>query len=67
MNSLSNDSNQTNLLSYSLDDLVPENTKCRLILSLVKRLSQKELYTRYSSQCKPVFHTSIYLRCLKNP
>ena len=61
MNFLSNDRKQTNLIGYSLDDFVPENAKCRLILSLVKKLNLKKLYGRYSSQGNPAFEPSAML------
>jgi transposase len=61
MNFLSNDREQNNLLGYCLDDFVPKNSKCRLILSLVKKLNLKDLYSRYSSQGNPAFEPSTML------
>lgn len=58
MNFISNDRNQTNLIGYCLDDFVPEDAKCRLIVSLVKELNLKKLYCRYSSQGNPAFEPS---------
>ena len=42
------DRNQTNLLGYSLDDMVDSNTKCRFIVNIVSQLDLVELYNRYS-------------------
>ena len=58
MNFISNDRNQTNLIGYCLDDFVPKDAKCRLIVSLVKELNLKKLYSRYSSQGNPAFEPS---------
>lgn len=61
MNFLSKDRNQTNIIGYSLDDFVPKDAKCRLVVSLVKELNLKNLYTRYSNQGNPAFEPSIML------
>ena len=58
MNFISNDRNQNNLIGYCLDDFVPKDAKCRLIVSLVKELNLKKLYSRYSSQGNPAFEPS---------
>jgi transposase len=61
MNFLSKDRNQNNLIGYCLDDFVPKDAKCRLIVSLVKTLNLKRLYSRYSSQGNPAFEPSTML------
>ena len=61
MNFISNDRNQNNLIGYCLDDFVPKDSKCRLIVSLVKELKLKKLYSRYSSQGPPAFEPSTML------
>ena len=61
MNFLSNNRNQTNLIGYCLDDFVPKDSKCRLIVSLVKKLNLKKLYSGYSSQGNPAFEPSSML------
>jgi transposase len=61
MNFLSKDRNQTNLIGYSLDDFVPKDAKCRLIVSLVKELNLRKLYSRYSNQGNPAFEPSSML------
>jgi transposase len=61
MNFLSKDRNQTNIIGYALDDFVPKDAKCRLVVSLVNELNLKELYNRYSNQGNPAFEPSIML------
>ena len=61
MNFLSKDRNQTNIIGYSLDEFVPKDAKCRLVVSLVNELNLKELYNRYSNQGNPAFEPSSML------
>jgi len=61
MNFVSKDRNQTHIIGYSLDEFVPKNAKCRLVVSLVKELNLKQLYSRYSSQGNPAFEPSVML------
>jgi transposase len=61
MNFISKDRNQTDIIGYSLDDFVPKDAKCRLVVSLVEELNLKILYDRYSNQGNPAFEPSIML------
>jgi transposase len=61
MNFLSKDRSQTNIIGYSLDEFVPKDAKCRLIVSFVKELNLKKLYNRYSNQGNPAFEPSCML------
>ena len=61
MNFLSKDRNQTHIIGYSLDDFVPKDAKCRLIVNLVKELNLKKLYNGYSNQGNPAFEPSTML------
>jgi len=61
MNFISNDRNQNNLIGYCLDDFVPKDAKCRLIVNLVKELNLKKLYRGYSNQGNPAFEPSTML------
>jgi transposase len=61
MNFLSKDRNQTQIIGYSLDDFVPKDAKCRLVVSLVNELNLKNLYNRYSNQGNPAFDPSAML------
>jgi transposase len=61
MNFVSKDRNQIHIIGYSLDDFVPKNAKCRLVVSLVNELNLKQLYSRYSNQGNPAFEPSTML------
>jgi len=61
MNFLSKDRNQTQIIGYCLDDFVPRDAKCRLVVTLVNELNLKNLYNRYSSQGNPAFDPSAML------
>lgn len=61
MNFISKDRNQTNIIGYSLDDFVPKDAKCRLVVSLVSEINLKKLYSRYSNQGNPAFEPSSML------
>jgi transposase len=61
MNFVSKDRNQTHIIGYSLDEFVPNDAKCRLIVNLVKELNLKKLYSGYSNQGNPAFEPSTML------
>ena len=44
------DRNQMSLFGYSLDDFVPAEAKCRLVVRVVRELDLSSLYAGYSSQ-----------------
>lgn len=61
MNFISKDRNQNHFIGYCLDDFVPKDAKCRLIINLVKELKLKKLYSRYSNQGNPAYEPSTML------
>jgi transposase len=61
MGFISNNRNQMSMLGYSLDDFVPQDSKCRFVINLVSELDLSRLYNRYSDQGNDAFEPSTML------
>ena len=61
MKFISNNRDQINMFGYTLNDLVPQKAKCKLIITLIKKLKLKKLYHRYSSQGNHAYDPSMML------
>ncbi|MEE9119273.1 MAG: IS1182 family transposase [Calditrichia bacterium] len=61
MGFISADRNQTDLLGYSLDDFVPQESKCRFVVDLISKLNLSDLYNRYSDQGNDALDPAVLL------
>lgn len=61
MGFITGDRSQLGLLGYSIDELVPVDSKCRFVTSIVSHLNLHELYNRYSDQGNDAFDPGIML------
>jgi transposase len=61
MGFITGDRSQLGLLGYSIDELVPVDSKCRFITSIIAHLDLRELYNRYSDQGNDAFDPGILL------
>jgi len=55
------DRNQEQIIGYSLEDFVEENSKARFVAKIVEELNTKELYSRYSKQGGEAYDPKIML------